>query len=40
MLHHEGAKGANAVLVSTITLFDGLVIADFDGLPASASRWL
>jgi len=26
--------------VSTITLFDGLVIADFDGLPASASRWL
>jgi hypothetical protein len=24
--------------VSTITLFDGLVVADFDGLPASASR--
>jgi hypothetical protein len=27
-------------LVSTITLFDGLAVADFDGLPASASRWL
>jgi hypothetical protein len=26
--------------VSTITLFDGLPVADFDGLPASASRWL
>jgi hypothetical protein len=27
-------------IVSTIKLFDGLVIADFAGLPASASRWL
>jgi hypothetical protein len=26
--------------LSTITLFDGLAVADFDGLPASASRWL
>jgi len=26
--------------VSTITLFDGPAIADFDGLPASASRLL
>jgi len=26
--------------VSTITLFDGLAVADFDGLPASASGWL
>jgi hypothetical protein len=26
--------------VSTITLFDGVAVADFDGLPASASRWL
>jgi hypothetical protein len=26
--------------VSTITLFDALPIADFDGLPASASRLL
>jgi hypothetical protein len=29
---------AGYVHVSTITLFDGLVVADFDGLPASASR--
>ena len=28
------------VLVSTITLFDGVAIADFDGLPTSASRLL
>ena len=26
--------------VSTITLFDGVAVADFNGLPASASRWL
>jgi hypothetical protein len=29
-----------ALVVSTITLFDGVAVADFDGLPASASRWL
>jgi hypothetical protein len=27
-------------LVSTITLFDGVAVADFNGLPGSASRWL
>jgi len=26
--------------VSTITLFDGVAVADFNGLPGSASRWL
>jgi hypothetical protein len=26
--------------VSTITLFDGVAVAYFNGLPASASRWL
>jgi type III restriction enzyme len=26
--------------MSTITLFDGVAVADFAGLPASASRWL
>src|SRR5215472_6864885 len=26
--------------LSTITLFDGVAVADFNGLPASASRWL
>ena len=26
--------------VSTITLFDGVAVADFNGLSASASRWL
>ena len=31
---------AEFVQLSTITLFDGLAVADFDGLPASASRWL
>jgi hypothetical protein len=27
-------------IVSTITLFDGVAVANFAGLPASASRWL
>jgi hypothetical protein len=30
--------GEPAAIVSTITLFDGVAITDFDGLPASASR--
>jgi putative flippase GtrA len=34
----DGAR--TALGVSTITLFDALPIADFDGLPASASRLL
>ena len=41
---HRVAKatsfGRAQTKVSTITLFDGLAVADFDGLPASASRWL
>ena len=35
-----GAKPEPVAPMSTITLFDGVAVADFDGLPASASRWL
>ena len=36
-----GAKRAlKPQQVSTITLFDGVAVAYFNGLPASASRWL
>jgi chromosomal replication initiation ATPase DnaA len=36
--HLMAVVSAIAEHLSTITLFDGLVVADFDGLPASASR--
>ena len=41
-VHHSVVRRvlAQAGLLSTITLFDGLAIPEFDGLPASASRWL
>ena len=39
-ISEDGRVRAYRVEVSTITLFDGVAIADFSGLPASTSRWL
>jgi hypothetical protein len=34
------SKSGLVETLSTIPLFDGVSVADFNGLPASASRWL
>jgi hypothetical protein len=39
-LHPAAAVALDPQELSTITLFDGVAVADFNGLPGSASRWL
>jgi len=39
-MNFDAIKTGGEGVLSTIALFDGVAITEFDGLPASASRFL